>query len=164
VRRSDGAIEWKLGGSPTLKSLSIIGSSGSSSIFGGPNDARVHPDGTISVHDNGTLLNRRPRVLRFRINSQARTATLVQVINGPTDTLSSCCGSARMLSGGDWVIDWGATGIMDERAATGALLLRLIFASPYYSYRAVPVLPGQITAGTLTADMDKMYPPVHRRR
>jgi hypothetical protein len=163
VRRSDGAIEWKLGGTQTPQSLSIIGAPDASSIFGCPGDARVLPDGTVSVQDNGAFFNRPPRVLRFQIDPQARTATLVQTINGPAETTSTCCGSARLLPGGDWVVDWGQTGIVDEVGPAGALLLRMSFAAPTYSYRAVPILPGQLNAAALTAGMDKMYPRAHRR-
>jgi Arylsulfotransferase (ASST) len=167
VRRSDGAIEWKLGGTQTPQSLTIIGAPDSSSLFGCPSDARVLPDGTVSVHDNGAFLNRPPRVLRFQIDPQARTATLVQTINGPANTASACCGSDRQLPGGDWVVDWGQTGIADEVGPAGALLLRMSFAAPTYSYRVVPVLRGQLDAAALTAGMDKMYPRSHthpRRR
>jgi hypothetical protein len=156
VRRSDGAIEWKLGGTPTLQSLNVIGTPGVGQLFGGPNDARVLPDGTISVHDNGTFLSRPPRVLRFEIDPLTRTATVLQVLNGPSASVSPCCGSARMLPGGDWVVDWGGTGVMEERAANGALVLRLSFHQPYYSYRAFPVPPGRLSARRLIANMDAM--------
>jgi hypothetical protein len=70
--------------------------------------------------------------------------------------VSPCCGSARMLPGGDWVVDWGGTGVMEERAANGALVLRLSFHQPYYSYRAFPVPPGRLSARRLIANMDAM--------
>jgi hypothetical protein len=137
--------------------LTVIGAPGAAALFGGPNDARGLPDGTISVHDNGAYLGRPPRVLRFRIDPLTHTARVVQVIDGPPFSVSPCCGSARMLPGGDWVIDWGGTGVMEERTGNGALVLRLSFRNPYYSYRAFPVPPGQLRAGTLIADMDKMF-------
>jgi hypothetical protein len=168
ISRSTGAVEWKLGGTPTPQSLTIVGDPLAASDFGGQNDARVLPDGTISVLDNGTysgpwLSSLAPRVLRFRIDPQARTATLVQTLTDPAVKRSSCCGSARQLPGGDWVVDWGAAGVVDELAANGSPVLRLTFASPYFSYRAVPILPGQLSASRIQAAMDKMYPRRIRR-
>jgi hypothetical protein len=159
IRRSDGAIEWKLGGTPTPESLTIVGDPHAATDFGAPHDARVLPDGTVSVFDNATARGVVvPGVLRFRIDTQARTATLIQSLSDPLVSSSPCCGSARMLPGGDWVVDWGGRQIMDELAPDGALVLRLTLAAPYYSYRAFPILPGQLSAAKILAGMDTMYP------
>ncbi len=158
IRRSDGGVEWKLGGTPTPQSLKIIGDPDASTDFGGQHDARVLPDGTISVHDNGTARNRAPRVLRFRIDTQARTATLVQELTDPTVAASPCCGSARLLPQGDWVVAWGGTGLVEELTPESQPVFRLDFAAPIFTYRAVPVLPGRLDEATLVADMDQMYP------
>lgn len=158
IRRSDGSVEWKLGGTPTPQSLKIIGDPDAATDFGGQHDARVLPDGTISVHDNGTGRGRPPRVLRFRIDTQARTATLIQELTDPDITSSPCCGSARLLPGGDWVVDWGGTGRVEELTATSQPVYRIDFAAPIFSYRAVPILPGRLNESTLIADMDEMYP------
>ncbi|HUO70874.1 MAG TPA: arylsulfotransferase family protein, partial [Solirubrobacteraceae bacterium] len=103
VRASDDAIVWKLGGTTTPQSLKIIGDPNASTDFGGQHDARAWPDGTISVHDNGTGRGRPPRVLRFDIDASAGTATLVQMISDPAVTSSPCDGSARLLPRGNWV-------------------------------------------------------------
>jgi hypothetical protein len=163
ISRSTGAVEWKLGGTPTPQSLTIVGDPLAASDFGGQNDARVLPDATISVLDNGTysgpwLSSLAPRVLRFRIDPQARTATLIQTLTDPAVKRSACCGSARALPGGDWVVDWGAAGVVEELAPNSTPVLRLTFASPTFSYRAVPILPGQLSAARIQAGMDKMYP------
>jgi hypothetical protein len=164
VRRSDGAIEWKLGGSPTPQSLTIVGDPNASTDFGGPHDAQVLPDGTISVFDNATFRNVVvPRVLRFRIDPVARTATLVQALTDLAVTSSNCCGSARLLPGGDWAVDWGGQQIMDELGPGGSPVLQLRLAAPYYSYRAVPILPGQLSPAQVIAGMDRMYPSRHHR-
>jgi hypothetical protein len=158
VRASDGAVEWKLGGTSTSHSLRIIGDPYGSSDFGGQDDARVWPDGTVSVFDDGVNRRRPPRVLRFRINPAAGTATLIQTLTDPVAPVAPCCGSARMLPGGDWVVDWGGTGIMDELAPDGSPVVRITLAAPYFSYRAVPVLPGQLRYGAMVAGMNTMVP------
>jgi hypothetical protein len=158
VSATDGSVQWKLGGTPTPQSLAIAGVPNAQTEFGGQSDARVWPDGTISVYDNGLSHHRPPRVLRFRIDPVTRTATLVQTIADPTVAASPCCGSARLLPRGDWVVDWGGTQTVEELTAFSRPVLRLTFAYPYTTYRAVPVLPGQLSAGAIQAGMDKMNP------
>jgi hypothetical protein len=98
-----GSIEWKLDGTTTPQSLTITNGPVS---FSGQRDAQLLPDGTISVHDNGTNAGRPPRVVRFSVDPVARTATLIQTITDPTVTATSeCCGSDRLRPGGGWVID-----------------------------------------------------------
>lgn len=97
-------------------------------------------------------------MLRFSIDTQARTATLVQMLTDPLVGSSSCCGSARLLPGGNWVVDWGMSGIVDELSPDAQPVFRLSFSSPYYSYRAVPILPGQLSLNALLAGMDAMTP------
>lgn len=158
VRASDGSIEWKLGGSPTYQSLTIVGDPNGATDFSEQSDARAWPDGTVSVYDNATGSGRRPRVLRFRIDTQARTATLVQSLSDPAVAASPCCGSARLLPGGDWVVAWGGTPLVNELTPYGVPVFDLTFAYPYYSYRAVAVLPGQLRAAALLRAMNLMTP------
>lgn len=158
VSGSDGSVEWKLGGSRTAQSLTIVGDPSAGSDFDNPSDARAWPDGTVSVLDSGSNSKRPPRVLRFRIDPQAGTATLVQTLTDPGATASTCCGSARLLPGGDWVVAWGTSGIVDELAPSGQAVFRLTFSGSYYTYRAVPILPGQLRLRALLAGMDAMTP------
>ena len=55
IRKSNGAIAWKLGGTTTPQSLEVRGDP-ESYTFGGQHDARVLADGTLSVFDNRTGL------------------------------------------------------------------------------------------------------------
>ena len=59
------------------------------------------------------------------------------------------------------MVDWGGRQIVDELAPDGSLVLRLTVAAPYYSYRAFPILPGQLRPAQVIAGMDKMYPRPH---
>jgi hypothetical protein len=155
VARSDGHVVWKMGGTTIPQSLQILGDSGPE--FGGQHDVRVLPDGTITLHDNGTGLSRAPRALRFSIDAAAGTATLVEEITDPLAARSPCCGSARKLPGGHWVISWGGTDLITEEAPGVGPVFTLRF--PFYiSYRAFPVLPGQLKRSTLYRGMDAMFP------
>jgi arylsulfotransferase ASST len=155
IEKSSGDVVWKLGGTQTSRSLKIVGDDGPD--FGGQHDIRVLPDGTITLHDNGTGLGRPPRALRFRIDPEAMTATLLEQITDPAATDSPCCGSARKLPGGHWVISWGGVHLVTEVTVTGKRVFALHFAV-HMSYRAFPVLPGRLKRSALHRGMDVMHP------
>jgi hypothetical protein len=159
IDRATGAIDWKLGGVRRPESLTVIGDPRSPvSTFGAQHDVRVLSDGSITVFDNGTGYSRRPRAVRYAIDPTARTATLLESITNPGVWYSSCCGSARRLPGGDWVIGWGGNRTVTEQTSTGATVFQLRFLQPLFSYRANPVLPGQVSAAALRAGMDAQFP------
>ena len=126
------------------------------SHFGGQHDPRVLSDGTVTVHDDGSGLNRPPRGVRYRIDAAAMTATLVEQVSDPSLAGSSvCCGSARKLPGGDWVFGWGGTNYVSEMTPTGARVFVLRMTSGPFVYRAIPVPFGQLDRATLRAAMDQ---------
>jgi hypothetical protein len=133
IDASTGDVVWKLGGTTTPQSLRIVGDPEASTDLGSQHDVRAWPDGTISFFDNGTRDFQQPRVLRFKIDAAAGTATLIQTITDPNVRFSVCCGSARLLPGGDWVVAWGATPYVDELTPTGQVVFRLMF-SDVFSY------------------------------
>src|SRR5438128_4364418 len=68
---------------------------------------------------------------------------------------AACCGSARRLPGGNWVIGWGSDNAGTEVTPAGTRVFALTNA---FSYRIIPLLPGTLTAGALRAGMDAMNP------
>jgi hypothetical protein len=158
IDKSSGNVLWKLGGTQTSRSLKIVGDDVPD--FGGQHDVRALPDGTITLHDNGTGRGRPPRALRFRIDPEAMTATLLERITDPEATDSPCCGSARKLPGGHWVISWGGIHFFTETNEAGKRVFALHFAV-HMSYRVFPVLPGRLARSSLRAGMDAMHPRHH---
>jgi hypothetical protein len=154
IDRRTGDIVWKLGGTETPESLDVRNDPHGDYPLGGQHDARVLPDGTVSIHDNRTGLDDPPRAVRYRISRQAGTARLVQSIADPHVKTSFCCGSARRLNGGDWLVGWGGDGRIGAYDRGGNRLFKLWFESGF-SYRAIPV-PGSITVGRIRAGMDAM--------
>ena len=158
VSRATGAIEWKLGGTETPESLSVPAQPNSLLVMSGQHDARLLPDGTISLHDNRTLSDLGPRAVRYTVDEAGRTATEVEQVTDPGTVHSTCCGSARKLPGGNWVVSWGLTGLVTETTPSGRRVYGLHFSrrSQVFSYRAVPVMPGQLSIGKLRRGMDAM--------
>lgn len=159
IDKTTGDIDWKLGGTPTPQSLTIVGDDANAAAdFGGQHDARILPDGTLTLHDNGTGRSRAPRALRFALDTTAGTATLIESVTDPHVSTSKCCGSARKLPTGDWVMSWGMNGVVTELSPSGARPFELTFESPTFSYRANPVMPGNLDPAVLRAGMDAQFP------
>jgi hypothetical protein len=161
IRKSDGSVDWKLGGTPTSQSLTVLGDDANAfAHLAGQHDARVLADGTITAFDNGSGYdNRPPRATRWRISSSGRKATLIESVTDPSFAVASAGGgSARRLSDGSWLIDW--CHYPNVRAYTPAHKLRfdLTFLTGGRTYRANPI-PGNLVSGAaLVAGMDSMYP------
>jgi hypothetical protein len=156
IRRSDGAVVWKLGGTPRAESLAFAGDP--IAKLGGQHDARILPDGTLTVHDNGSGQARPPRAVRYAIDTGAGTATLLESVSDARVPGSFCCGSARRLAGGHWLVGWGGNGLATELRADGTPVLTLTMPAPVFSYRAVPVSSGVIDRTALRAGMDAQHP------
>ena len=84
-----------------------------------------------------------------------RTAKLIQSISDPEVTNSICCGNARLLPSGNWLINWGGTGVLGIYRPNGKRLFKLTTPGEF-SYRANPVPPGALTAEQLRRAMNAM--------
>ena len=156
LTKSTGTIDWKLGGTPTVNSLRVVGDIGPGPLFSGLHDGRILPDGTVTVHDNRSLTGLPPRALRFRIDTRDHTAVLVEKVIDSRISGSGCCGSARRLSGGNWVAAWGLNSMVTELTPAGAPVLTLTFDPGTFTYRAVPVERGVLDRQALVKGMDTM--------
>lgn len=141
IDRATGDILWKLGGTTTPESLTVLNDPYASSPMGGQHDARVLPDGTLTVHENGTDLGRPPRAVRYEIDEVAGTATLIESVTDSEAPTSACCGSARRSSDGSWLMSWGNRSLVTEFDADGDRTFRLTFGGTF-SYRASPCPRG----------------------
>jgi hypothetical protein len=172
---SNGSILWKIGGHTDPQSLTVVNDpvfsgGGPFATLCGQHDARDLGDGTITIHDNGTncsthcephhVCGRPPRAVHYAIDTTARTATLVSSVSDPMAPTSGCCGSARLLTGGDWVADWGEPNdFFTELTSSGQRVYLVKFSQHgLWAYRATPILPGVLTAAELRGAMDTQYP------
>ena len=157
ISRADGAVQWKLGGTTTPESLTVLNDPHPVSPFGGQHDVRRLPDGTVSLFDNGSRVGRPPRAVRYWINTADRTATLVDSLSDPAFPSSNCCGSARKLDSGQWLVSWGGISTVAQYAPDDSLASKLTFDG-VFSYRAVPVSKQRVGAAALRQGMDARYP------
>jgi hypothetical protein len=160
IRKSTGEILWKLGGTDTPESLEVLNDP-KTYTFGAQHDARLLPGGSLTVFDNRSrLADNKPRAVRFRLDQAAGTATLLESVTDPAVTHSSCCGSARRLGNGHWLIGWGrsaaSTGLIGGYEPGGQRTFTLRFADGF-SYRAEPVPPDVLAPQDLRRAMDAMY-------
>jgi hypothetical protein len=155
IDRRTGKIVWKLGGRSSPKSLDILDDPLEKREFGGQHDARVLDGGrTVTLYDNGMLRGRPPRALEYRIDESKRTARLVRAIDYVPAHDSVCCGGARKLPDGDWVVSWGHTPYVTEQTSRGKLVLEIKFSENVTSYRVEPILPGKFDRSDLRRGMD----------
>jgi hypothetical protein len=159
IDKATGSIVWKLGGSPRPESLSIVNDPvfTGGSHFGGQHDARLLGDGSVTLFDDGTNLGRAPRGVRYQIDTGSATATMLEQHTDPVAPAAVCCGSARRLDGGDWVIGWGGLHSVSELTTTDARVFLLEFTNADI-YRATPVPPGVLDRAALRAGMDAQFP------
>ena len=155
-----GAITWKLGGTPTAQSLTVAGdqyaASNPDALFSGQHDARILPDRTLTVQDNGALPLRPVRALRFAIDPATRTATEIAQVTDSRYGPAFCCGGVYHLSTGDWLASWGIAEYATELTPSGNPVLTVSYA-PYFSYRVAPVVPA---ISALRAGMNAMVAPL----
>jgi hypothetical protein len=156
IDKATGNIIWKLGGTPTPRSLTVIGNT-YPQVFSGQHDAR-YKSGMLTVHDNATQeTSNSVRALRFQIDTSTHTATVEESVTPALDPgPSQCCGSVDKLSTGDWVVYWGQSNYVTELTPSGSPVIQINFAG-YVTYR-VAVVPTSDEA--LGRGMDAQYPPL----
>lgn len=153
IDRATGEIRWKLGGSPTGKSLRVVGDP-ATKLLGGQHDARLDRYGRLTIFDNGKDRPRRPRVVFYRLDLGAGKALYKGQLNDPQVERSHCCGSARELPGGGWLVSWGDNKLVTGFDRKGRIAFRLHLPAP--TFRAVPVPPGATSIHQLDRGMSEM--------
>lgn len=154
IDRATGEINWKLGGSPTGKSLQVVGDP-ATKLLGGQHDARLDRYGRLTIFDNGKDRPRRPRVVFYKLDLEAGKAIYKGQLNDPEVKRSHCCGSARELPGGGWLVSWGDNKLVTGFDRKGRIAFRLHLPAP--TFRAVPVPAGATSIRRLARGMSMMH-------
>ena len=156
IDMASGTITWKLGGSATPQSLTVFGNR-YAAVFSGQHDARLLPNGRLTVQDNATLDGPQVRAVEFALDLSRKTATLVQqTVDARFPRPAFCCGGVDKLPEGNWLASWGTSKFVTELTPRGAPVVTVNY-SPFISYR-VATLGAPI--GALRAGMDAMVPPL----
>ncbi|MDQ6607872.1 MAG: arylsulfotransferase family protein [Actinomycetota bacterium] len=131
--RSTGQIIWRLGG----KKSSFKMGSGTTTAF--QHDARVQPDGTITIFDDGAgppKVHPSSRGIRVALDLKHMTASLVKAYNHSPNISAIFEGSTQSLPGGDVFLGWGQQPYFSENNASGKQDFDAHFNEPTASYRA----------------------------
>jgi hypothetical protein len=153
IARATGEIRWKLGGTPTAKSLRVVGDP-ATKLLGGQHDARIDRRGRLTIFDNGKDRPRRPRVVFYRLDLGQRRALYRGQLNDPEVSRSHCCGSARETSDGGWLVSWGDNPLVTGFDPQGRIMFRLHL--PASTFRAVPVPARATSVAQLSRGMAAM--------
>jgi Arylsulfotransferase (ASST) len=130
---SSGQVAWQLGG----RSSSFAMGGGTRTAW--QHDARLQPDGTLTVFDNGSIprVHFQSRALRIRLDLRRHTASLLRTYEHPgSPLLADTQGNAQTLADGAVVIGWGSVPGLSEVSAAGSLLLDAHLPPGTASYRA----------------------------
>jgi len=133
IDRRSGEVIWRLGGKENSFSMST------ETTFEHQHDARVHPNGQLSIFDNATNVqdsDESSRGIVLQLDTEVMTATLVQEIIHPTNIISVAQGNFQLLPNGNFFIGWGSAPVFSEFDANGELIFNGRFPKGITSYRA----------------------------
>ena len=129
VDRATGAIRWRLGGKKSDFKM------GPGTTFALQHDARRHPDGSLTIFDDGQAPGTTSRAIVLDVDEVAMTATLVRSYVHPHAKLATSQGNMQILPNGNIFVGWGSTGYASEFSADGQLLFDADFSGSIQSYR-----------------------------
>ncbi len=162
VNRATGEVMWKLGGKSNQ--FTFVGDHPelAPTYFSYQHDARRLPNGNISLFDNGTQHTPQySRGVEYRLDEQAKTATMVWDYRHVPDYYVSIQGGLQTLPNGNRVLGWGsaandgAPGIT-EVDSTGRVVFEAAYPKQMYVYRATkyPIWPtGRPSATVVINDV-----------
>lgn len=132
VERSSGKVLWRLGGRKSDFTFPADPMGG----FSRQHDPRLSKDGTLMVFDNGNdHVPQASRVVRYRLDESAQTATMIWEYRHEPDIFSRVAGSARSLSNGNVVVGF-SVGVITEVDEAKHVVWEAETA-PFEFYRAI---------------------------
>jgi hypothetical protein len=155
IDKSTGRILWTLGGKHSSFRI------GRGAGFAWQHDARMQPDGTITLFDNGAgnyVSETQSRALRIRLDFTSRRAAVVRAYAHTPPLLSENEGNAQVLPNGNMFVGWGNSPYFTEFRPGGRPLFSVRLNAPLLSYRAYrfgwwgqPTAPPSIAVSPTTA-------------
>ncbi|HEV2922399.1 MAG TPA: arylsulfotransferase family protein [Solirubrobacteraceae bacterium] len=155
LEAGSGRILWRLGG--TNSSFAM----GPGAEVAWQHDARLQPDGTLTLFDDGSnpRVHYQSRGVRVAIDTVKHTARLIHTYQHPGNPLvADSQGNMQTLPDGNVVIGWGSVPSVSELGNAGELLFDAHTPPGYSSYRAFrfpwtghPLGQPQVSARLLAA-------------
>jgi hypothetical protein len=133
IDRRSGEVIWRLSGKQSSFAM------GEDADFAYQHDARVHPNGQLSIFDNVTSSQSSgipSRGIVLKLDTEAMTATLVSEFAHPTRITSTSQGNHQLLPNGNSFIGWGSAPVFSEFDSNGKLVFNGRFPKGVTSYRA----------------------------
>jgi hypothetical protein len=127
-----GSVIWTLGGKRSSFRL------GPNVHFAWQHDARVRSDGAITLFDDEAApkIGTQSRAIAVRLDTAAKTATLVgRAVHGPA-LVSAYEGNAQNLANGNVFVGWGQNPYFTLFDSRGRTIMDGRFLAPTPSYRA----------------------------
>ena len=131
IDRDTGEILWRLGGKNSDFEM------GPGSQVAEQHDARRHPDGTITIFDNGREIpNARSRGVTLALNMENMSVELAREYYYPGGLLAENQANMQVLPNGNVFIGWGSDPFFSEFSRDGRLLYNASLPPEAESYRA----------------------------
>lgn len=154
VNKQTGKVVWKMGGVAFNKDgAQLIRIEGDpQTAFHHQHDARLRPNGNVSLFDDQTNGEGPARGVEYAIDFTTGIATVAWQYRQTAS--SDAMGSCRRYADGNTVIGWGSIGseaglVLSEIDSLGNDVLDMSFASGASSYRAVKVTNAEVDLGLL---------------
>jgi Arylsulfotransferase (ASST) len=130
--RGTGAVDWRLNGKRSTFRMAR------GSTFAWQHDARLLPDGTVTLYDDGGAppVHTQSHGIGIHVDVHSRKAWLVRNYLHKPKVLANSQGNLQNLPNGNELVGWGSAPLASEFDRHGRLLLDLRFPKGDESYRA----------------------------
>jgi hypothetical protein len=136
VDHQTGAIIWRLGGKESDFQLGpgvkFVGQHNALPETGEPNTIRIFDNG----NGGGPATGLPSRIIDVKLDTKAKTATLVASVQHPDGLIANSQGNAQRLPDGHLFVGWGSVGRFSEFDSSGNLLWDGQVPAGYDTYRA----------------------------
>lgn len=132
IDRPSGRVVWKLGGKDSDFAM------GPGTRFAFQHDARLQPDGTLTLFDNQATPAKaeESRAIQLRLDERSMRATLVREWRHPDGLLAGAECNIQVLPNGNVLVSWGPEERVSEFSRDGRLLFDLALPEGADTYQA----------------------------